>query len=284
MKKTATSLRRLLFAALSLGLMLSSGAAWAAVELEHKDGFGYPKDISIDGWRIDWLIDITMIFVTILFVIMCLWLAYCWFFHDEKHAADYDHGQSKHHVLTAVILSSVIFWVVDGNLLVNSVVDVRDAFWNFDIPNDDPDTVRIQVNGRQWAWEGRYAGADNAFGTADDIVILNDFKVPVDTPVYMQLAATDVIHAFYLPNLRNKIDAVPGMINRMWFEATESREVDIGCAQHCGTNHYKMKGKLSILPKDEFKAWYAQASVNAQRAYDPNDVDANWAWPWAKGE
>ena len=74
------------------------------------------------------------------------------------------------------------------------------------------------------------------------------------------------------------------MINRMWFQATEAREVDIGCAQHCGTNHYKMKGKLTILPKDEFQAWYAQASLNAQRAYDPNDVDANWAWPWAKGE
>ena len=284
MNRLATPIKRLFFMTLSLGFTLLGGTALAEVELEHQDGLGYPRDISIDGWRIDWLIDITMLFVTILFVIMCLWMAYCWFFHDEKHEADYDHGQSKHHVLTAIILSSVIFWVVDGNLLVNSIVDVRDAFWNYDVPDNDPETVRIEVQARQWFWQGRYAGLDNAFGTPDDIVINHDFKVPVDTPVDMQLASIDVIHGFYLPNLRNKMDCVPGMINRMWFEATETREVDIGCTQHCGTNHYKMKGKMTILPKDEFRAWYVQASLNAERAYDPNDVDANWAWPWAKGE
>ena len=72
MKKTATSLKRLLTAALTLGFLGLCSVAWAAVEPEV--GFGYPRDISIDGWRLDWLIDITMLFVVILFVIMCLWL------------------------------------------------------------------------------------------------------------------------------------------------------------------------------------------------------------------
>jgi len=60
--------------------------------------------------------------------------------------------------------------------------------------------------------------------------------------VILELASADVIHSFYLPNLRLKQDAMPGMINRMWFQAKETGEFDIGCAQHCGTNHYKMKG------------------------------------------
>ena len=275
--------RRLFIAVNTIALFfLGMTPAMAAVEPERGVGY-YPRDISVDGWRIDWLIDITMVFTLILFAIMCAWMAYSWFFHDEKHKADYDHGQSKHHVVTAIILSSVIFWVVDGNLLVNSIIDTRDAFWNFQIPEEHPETVRIQVNARQWAWQGRYAGPDDKFGTEDDIVLLNDFKVPVDTPVHLQIGAVDVIHGFYLPNLRNKMDAVPGMVNKMWFEATEVRDVDIGCTQHCGTNHYKMKGKLSILPKDEFKAWAKEASINSQRAYDKNDPDANWGWPWAEG-
>ena len=150
--------------------MVGLSPALAAVEPERGVGY-YPRDISVDGWRIDWLIDITMVF-TLILSIMCAWMAYSWFFHDEKHQADYDHGQSKHHVITAVILSSVIFWVVDGNLLVNSIIDTRDAFWNFQIPEENPETVRVQVNARQWAWQGRYAGPDDKFGTEDDIVVL----------------------------------------------------------------------------------------------------------------
>ena len=155
MKKAATSLKRLFTAALTLGLMVLGGASWAAVEPEV--GFGYPRDISIDGWRIDWLIDVTMLFVVLLFVIMCLWLAYCWFFHDENHPADYDHGQSKHHIITAVLLSSVIFWVVDGNLLVNSIIDVREAFWNFQIPTgqESLSVAGNRLEGIPWQIAGR---------------------------------------------------------------------------------------------------------------------------------
>ena len=65
----------------------------------------------------------TAVFTTILFVIMVVWMIWAVFKHDEKHTADYDHGESKHSVKTALVLSAVIFFVVDGNLFYNSTTD-----------------------------------------------------------------------------------------------------------------------------------------------------------------
>ena len=105
-------------------------------------------------------------------------------------------------------LSAVIFLIVDGNLWWNSVVDLDEEIWNFGKVTANEDTVRIEVNARQWAWQARYAGADGEFATPDDVTTLNTIPVPVDTPILVHLASPDVIHSFYLPNLRQKMDAV----------------------------------------------------------------------------
>lgn len=268
-------LRRFLLTALVLFPSLGAAA------VEGEQGWGLPRDVSLEGHRIDWLIQITMVFVGLLFVIMVVWMLIAVFKHDKTHAAQYDHGDSRHHVLVACALSSVIFFVVDGNLFVNSVVDLNQAFWNWERAAA-PDAIRVQVNARQWAWDIRYAGADGEFNTPDDIVTLNDMRVPVDTPIYVQLTAVDVLHSFYLPNLRVKTDAVPGTVNHLWFQATQTGEFNIACAQHCGTHHYKMKGLLTILSKDEFKVWGEEAAINSALAYDPQDSAAHWGWKWEK--
>ncbi len=254
------------------------GAAQAAVQPEA--GIGYPKDVSLDGHRIDWLINITGVFCSILFVIMCAWIFTACAKHGRNHTAEYDHGNGKHSVTVALAVSAIIFLVVDGNLFITSMIDLSEAFWNWDIPKNNPDTVRIEVNGHQWAWDARYPGPDGQFNTDDDIITLNDIRIPVDTPIFMQFGSVDVIHSFYLPNLRMKQDATPSMINPMWFQATETGEFDIACAQHCGTHHYKMKGKLTILDKEDYAAWASHASELAKRAYNPDDLDSHWGWAW----
>jgi len=268
-----------------VGLVTGVGIAWAEVQPE--SGFGLPRDVSLEGWRIDWLIQVTTLFVGLLFIIMCMWMLYACVVHNEDHEAEYDHGDGKHHVLLALTLSSLIFFVVDGNLFYNSVVDVEEAFWNMERAETHPDAVRIEINARQWAWEARYSGMDGEFGTPyahspDDIVVLNHIRVPVGVPVILELAAVDVIHSFYLPNFRTKIDAVPGLINKLWFQATETGDFDIGCAQHCGTHHYKMKGMLSVLPQEEYDAWHKMASDHGARTYDSKDKNAQWGWAWRK--
>ncbi|MCK6589734.1 MAG: cytochrome C oxidase subunit II [Polyangiaceae bacterium] len=258
--------------------LLASSMVYAAPQPE--SGIGLPRDISVEGHRIDWLIRVTGLFVTILFVIMCVWMLLAIVKHNKNHEAEYDHGNARHQVRFAAGLSAVIFFVVDGNLWVNSTVDVTSTFWNFAKAESTPNAVRIEINAHQWAWDARYAGTDGKFNTADDVVTLNDIRVPVNTPVVFQIASADVIHSFWIPNMRIKQDAMPGMINRMWISAKEVGQVDIACTQHCGTNHYKMKGTLTVLTAEEYAKWLAEASANGARSYNPDDKDSHWGWEW----
>jgi cytochrome c oxidase subunit 2 len=244
---------------------------------------GLPKDVSVHGWRIDRLLASTTVFVTIMFVVTIIWILWACLRHGRKHRADYDLGSARKQIVKALALSTVIFLVVDGNLWVNGMADLNEVFWNFDKVQAAPNAVRIQVNAHQWAWDARYAGPDGKFNTKDDVVTLNDLRVPVGRPIVIQLASTDVVHSFALPNLRIKQDAVPGQVNRLWFEAKETGVFELACMQHCGTHHYKMRGTLTILPGPEYEAWASQASEISARNYDPEDKGAHWGWDWERG-
>jgi cytochrome c oxidase subunit 2 len=255
-----------------------SSAVFAAVEKE--TGLDMPRDVSLDGHRITWLIEITMWFLVVLFILMVVWMAIAIFKHGENHEAEYDHGDAKKQIAIALTISGVIFLIVDGNLYVNAMVDLDEVFWNHAALEDNPNTVKIEINAHQWAWDARYAGPDGKFNTVDDIVTLNDIRIPVDRPVYLQMSSTDVIHSFNLPNFRVKQDVVPGNIAPLWFQAVETGQFDIGCAEHCGAFHYKMKGLLTVLPLDEYQAWATEASKKSAIAYNDKDQEAHWGWDW----
>jgi len=248
-----------------------------------ESGWGLPRDASVHGIRVDTLMYTTTVFVAIMFLATLVWIVLACWRHGRKHKADYDLGAARPQVIKALVLSALVFGVVDGNLLVNGLLDLDQAFWNFEGAQAHPGAVRIQVNAHQWAWDARYAGPDGTFNTADDIVSLNDLRIPVGRPVIMQLASTDVIHSLSLPNFRVKQDAVPGMVTRMWFQAKDLGEFDIACAQHCGVHHYKMRGQLTVLSDADYEAWAAQASALSQRSYDPQDKPAHWGWDWERG-
>ncbi len=82
--------------------------------------------------------------------------------------------------------------------------------------------------------------------TPDDIHVVNDLHLPVNEEILIDLKSADVLHSFFLPNMRVKQDAVPGMKIPVWFRATEKGTYDIVCAELCGWGHYKMKGRLTI--------------------------------------
>src|SRR6185295_17520617 len=146
--------------------LLTAGTVWAMDSIAHANpvpeaGIGLPRDVSAEGHRIDWLIKVTMGFVVILFVIMCVWMLVACLKHREGlHAAEYDHGNARHQVRFAAGLSALIFFVVDGNLWFNSTTDVNQVFWNFDKAEQTQGAVRIEINAHQWAWDARYAGPD----------------------------------------------------------------------------------------------------------------------------
>ena len=123
---------------------------------------------------------------------------------------------------------------------------------------DGADVVRpptVLVRARQFGWEFHYPGTDGEIDTRDDLYVENLLVVPVDTDVVLQLESRDVIHSFFVSELRLKQDIVPGMQQFAWFRANRTGEFDVLCAELCGWGHYKMKARLKIVSPTEYQQW-----------------------------
>jgi cytochrome c oxidase subunit 2 len=118
-----------------------------------------------------------------------------------------------------------------------------------------PTDIVVQVTGKQFNWEMLYPGPDQAFGTADDYQVDNQLHVPVNKVVEVRLKSKDVIHSFFIPQMRLKQDAVPGREIRAWFEATEPGKYEIPCAELCGFGHSGMLGHAFVYTPEEYEAW-----------------------------
>src|SRR5687768_13312691 len=122
-RKNQAVFSKLAGAAASAPLFLFCSMAAAAPKPE--SGWSLPRDVSTYGHQVDWLINITMVFLTIMFVIMCVWMGIACLKHNKNHTAEYDHGNSAHSVKTALGLSAIIFVIVDGNLWLDSTADMN---------------------------------------------------------------------------------------------------------------------------------------------------------------
>ena len=141
-----------------------------------------------------------------------------------------------------------------------------------------PNPYTIELTAQQFAWNVRYPGPDGQFGRTDatliddslanylgldpkdpagkdDITTQNIMAVPLNRPVRVILRSKDVTHSFFVPQLRLKQDAVPGMAIRVHFTAVKPGEYEIACAELCGMQHYKMRGRLLVMPEPEFQKW-----------------------------
>ncbi|MFQ5882899.1 MAG: cytochrome c oxidase subunit II [Candidatus Methylomirabilales bacterium] len=118
-----------------------------------------------------------------------------------------------------------------------------------------PSDVQVQVTAKQFNWEILYPGPDGQFGTADDLQMDNELHVPVGKVVRVILKSKDVLHSFFLPNLRLKQDAVPGREIEVWFEATKPGVYEIPCAELCGFGHSGMLGHLTVHSAGGYEKW-----------------------------
>src|SRR3989338_5241444 len=241
--------------------------------------FGPPIDISLHGHRVDWLFGVTTYMVLFLFLIVVFVLAWSMIHFREGRVAKahYDLGNKKKNTLLTLSIVMAIFLIVDGNLHVSTYKDLREVIFNY--PKSE-ESLRVQIMPQQWAWNIRYAGEDNRFNTADDLVTLNELRVPVNKPVNVQLRSKDVIHSFFLPHFRMKQDANPGSVTKTWFQATKTGDFEIVCAELCGYAHYQMRGALKVLEPQEFEKWQQEMQSWANTSYDAADVEALWGWNW----
>jgi cytochrome c oxidase subunit 2 len=119
----------------------------------------------------------------------------------------------------------------------------------------------IRVIGQQWAWTFQHPGADNELDTADDILTVDELHVEVDRVYHFRLESRDVLHSFSIPVFRIKQDAIPGRSITGWFEATQTGEHDVQCAEICGIGHGVMAARIHIEDTDQHAAWISAASA-----------------------
>lgn len=240
-----------------------------------------PNDtVSLNGGRVDRLFWIITALVGVSFLIVLLML-FVTVLRDRARPgvkARYDHGSSLHDKRFTATVSVVVFLVLDASVLWITMHDLRETVWAF--PEDDPQTLRVEVLAQQWAWNFRQPGVDGQFGTADDIVSINHLHVPQGRPVIVHGSSKDVIHSLFVPDMRIKRDLNPGAINAVWFQAEQAGDYEILCAELCGFAHYQMHGTLTVVPEASWDAWQAEASQIAQATYDETDTEARWAWDW----
>lgn len=111
------------------------------------------------------------------------------------------------------------------------------------------DAMDIEVIAQQYSW---------IFVYQDDKESENELVVPVGKAIKLNISSVDVIHSFFLPAFRIKVDAVKGMPTYAWFFADKVGEYDIQCTEYCGVDHSAMVAKLRIVPEEEYLAWLAE--------------------------
>ncbi len=106
----------------------------------------------------------------------------------------------------------------------------------------------VRVTARMWSWTFTYPNNKHS----------NMLVVPVNTPVKLTMATKDVIHSFFAPAFRIKMDTVPGMETYAWFEAKRAGDYDVFCAEYCGDKHSAMLAVIRAVDRDDYEKWMAQ--------------------------
>ena len=241
-----------------------------------------PAGFSTATAAIDHQFAVTFVLMGVIFVAAQLGLGFfVWKYRSEAstNRADYSHGNLKLEIIWTA-LTAILFI---GLNLAGSPIWAAERFR----PAMDGAT-RVEVTGMQFAWYFRYPGPDGKFGIArpeledpsaggeaalgldpadpasKDDIVTGVMEVPVGREVEVILRANDVIHSFFVPAMRFKQDAVPGLAIHMHFTPTQIGDYEIACAELCGLGHYKMHGMMKVVSQDDFDKWLAAREAEKQ--------------------
>lgn len=236
-----------------------------------------PPDYSAHGPELDQLSAYVHWLMLILFIGWGLLFAFMLFrFRRSRQPKAVYHGTTSH----------VSKWAEIGVFVVECVLlfGISIPAWSrwTTRPSNEQNALEIRVVGEQFAWNIHYPGPDGIFGKTDvnhvsasnplgidpsdphgqdDVATLNQLHLEVNRPVIVRLTSKDVIHSFFLPYMRVKQDATPGMEVPVHFTPVRTSGAEtweIACAQLCGLGHYRMKGQFQVHTKGDFDAWMAQ--------------------------
>jgi cytochrome c oxidase subunit 2 len=262
-------------------------------------GWWLPPDIgTFDG--VDKLWNLILGFTGFFFVLTEVILVWnMWSYaEDPARKATYTHGNHRLEMMWTIVPAGILLFIAIAQIPTWAGIKYQSKF------PEDPDQI-AQVTARQWEWRIRHVGPHgNTFvnppaprawaetAEADDVYMVNEFHTWKNAKVQFYLKTQDVIHSFFLPNIRLKQDALPGKTIPVWFSPTRSNMLydpstntwfhneeaekkggatfELACAELCGSRHYAMRGRLCVhRNRDDYVAWL-KAALKAQRSMVPD--------------
>jgi cytochrome c oxidase subunit 2 len=180
--------------------------------------------------------------------------------------------------------------VVETGVLVAEIVLLAFfsiPFWRANVDARPPDaaTTEVRVVAEQFSWNFHYPGADGRFGRTsitlvdpdnplgldrsdpaakDDITTINELHLPVGRTVVIHLSSKDVVHSLGIPEMRVKQDAIPGIVQPVWFTPTRTGRGEIACSQLCGLAHYRMRAFYTVDTPEQYDAWLQEEAAALQ--------------------
>lgn len=230
------------------------------------------------NWNyIDNTLIITFWITGVVFVAVVLFMAYCVlrFRHRPGNRAAYEPENKKlESWLAAGTTLGVAAMLTPGLFVWHQFVTVPDG------------ASEVEVIGQQWLWSYRLPGVDGKLGTSetrdispenslglnrndtaalDDIIIEGgELHLEIGKPVKVLLRSVDVLHDFYVPEFRAKMDMVPGMVTYFWMTPTRTGTFEVLCAELCGVGHPQMRGTVVVDSEADYQTWLASQQTFSQ--------------------
>lgn len=257
-------------------LMLGSGPAMAAWDLNLRVGV---TELSREIYGLHMLILwVCVVIAVAVFGVMIYSIAT---FRKSKGAvpATFDHSTTAEVIWTVIPVVILVAMAVPAARTLVKIEDTRGS------------ELTVKVTGYQWKWQYEYVDHGVSFfstlartsdaarqldsgiapGSVDNYLLEVDHPlvVPQGRKVRVLITATDVIHAWWVPDFGMKKDAIPGYINELWFRADEPGVYRGQCAELCGRDHGFMPVVVEVKPQAEFDAWLAARQAERQAARAP---------------
>ena len=203
------------------------------------------------------VISVTMFMATFVFVMA----AYFTLRHHRRHEAQLTERIAGSRARETIIIGGLL-----GIFLLWWAIGYRQYL---ELRREPADAEVVYVDAKQWMWKFAYPDGR----TSNDVL-----TVPVGRPVKLVMTSRDVIHSFYVPAFRVKMDVLPGRYTTLWFEAKEPGTFPIWCAEYCGLSHSLMRGEVIALPPSEYARWQESGAVAKVRS------DCGWGPDSCGGE
>ena len=225
-------------------------------------------DIASNWGAMDDTINLTFWIGGGVFILVCLFMVYCTFKFSYKEGRNVEYKPEDNKlekILTVATTLGVAALLAPGLIVWNEFI------------NTPKNALNIEVMAWQWGWQYRLPGEDGKLGTVqvakisdenpfginlddpngkDDVLIQSDeLHLKTNRPVQILLRSVDVLHNFYVPQFRSKMDAIPGVITYYWFEPNKVGEYEVLCAEYCGLGHYGMRAKVVVENEQNYENW-----------------------------